>query len=266
MNNYSNSLTFKTDQIQFICELFSEISGNKFGLEKKHLIESRLRKRIIDLQIDIKSYLDLIQKNEEERTLFISALTTHKTDWFREYIHFEFLLSILNSNLSSVQNSYIWSAACSYGHEPYSLALFLLKNNFNKFKILSTDISHECLHFAMNGEYNTDEIPNDIYLQYFSKLNRDSNTILMNDDIKKHLKWRELNLIHFHTYPKIKFNIIFLRNVLIYFETEVAEKIVSNITNNLQSGGYLILGLSESIYNPEKFNLVRVENSIFQKK
>ncbi len=268
------------EEFQNFSELFRKISGINIKIDKKGLVDSRLRKKLIHLQLTPKEYFSLIQKNSEELSDFVSALTTHKTDWFRESIHFQILTDyVRNKKLNAPYKKNLsqpfscWSAACSTGEEVYSLAMTFnqMDDDLNNWKILGSDISTHCVEHAKQGIYEKDvierQIPIEKIKRYFLK-NIDpqyKDLYLFTPEFTSKINFIEYNLVKSKLPSELFFDVIFLRNVLIYFDKEVTSFIIKQLYNYLKPGGLLFLGLAESIPNSEKFKLKRLESSVYLK-
>lgn len=226
---------------------------------KKVLLEGRLQKRIkINSLKNFTEYIEfLFSDNGKTRELpfFIDAVSTNKTDFYREPHHFEFMREDFLPNF--VKNSThlkIWSAAASSGEEPYTIAIelreFMEKSVGFTYEMLGTDISTEILQKASKGIYDekrVEVIPLHIKKKYFLRSkNREKKTVKVAPILKNNLRYRTINL----TVPLIgipsDFDIIFCRNVLIYFNRDVQEKVINALCAKLKPGGYLLLGHSES--------------------
>ena len=256
-----------------IRDFFSKLTGNKLGSDKRQLVESRLRKKFLNSKIEVKQYIKMIQTDLKEQSDFISSLTTHKTDWFRESQHFEFLKKqILQAQKNSKHNEWkIWSAACSTGEEIYTLLMILNELGEKNIRLLGTDISESCIKSGSEGIYNLDvvnrQVPPNLIQKYFVRgVGEKSNEYYKFDPSFKNLiKWRQFNLINSELNAKVMFDYIFLRNVLIYFDAETGFQIAKRLLNYLKPGGHFIIGLSETVMNPEDLGLKRVENSVYRK-
>jgi chemotaxis protein methyltransferase CheR len=253
--------------------LFYEKAGIKLGEHKKYLIVNRLDKLIGEERnySNYEDYYDALTNDKSGELVkeFINRLTTNFSFFFREDVHFQFLEYFFQNKISGKKTIRIWSAACSTGEEPYSIALKAKTSIPNidelDFKILATDISTRVLDIAMNGEYEFEKINRnnvlDKYLYCFHKYG--NGIVMVKDDIKKLISFRYLNLLS--TYPfKKKFDIVFLRNVLIYFENKEKEVILDKIYQELNPDGYLIMGLSESLVGV-KNDFKAIKFSIYRK-
>lgn len=270
-DNLGRLLTDK--EFDEIREFFSKLTGNKLGTDKRQLVESRLRKKFMNNKIEVKQYIKMIQTDLKEQSDFVSSLTTHKTDWFRESQHFDFLKKqVIVAQKKSKHNDWkIWSAACSTGEEIYSLLMTMNELGEKNIRLLGTDISESCVQSGTKGIYSADVVAKQVPPQYISKyfvrgVGEKANDYYKFDPSFAHLlKWRQFNLINSELNAKVQFDFIFLRNVLIYFDAETGFQIAKRLLNYLKPGGYFIIGLSETIMNPHELGLKRAENSVYRK-
>lgn len=236
---------------------FFRRSGIKLAPEKKYLITNRLQ-RIIKTEKSINNFSDLSRivsegNNKRIITQFVDALTTNYSYFFRDPVHFRFLKYFFTNKVNDKSRIKIWSAACSSGEEPYSIALILheffpelLKKDIN---IFASDISQKMLNRAQNGFYKRENLLKNLSKstlhQYFQESD-DSQSYLVKPEIKNLITFQKINLLE--PYPfRDSFDIIFLRNVLIYFDHDKKEKILSNLAHYLSDDGYLIISMSESL-------------------
>lgn len=256
-----------------LSQLFVDWTGNKLGNDKRGLVESRIMKRLLETQLTPSDYVKEVKNNEKERECFVSSLTTHKTDWFREPIHFNFLLKKVIEENHCWNKSHpllIWSAVCSTGEEVYSLCLALLEEEFVNFRILGSDISDSCLETAKNGLYQQkqveEQVPENIKIKYFSRSieHKNKNLYCIDLNLKKYVKWKKFNLLESNLSSSIKFDFIFLRNVLIYFKSETITQVIKRLLPYLKEGGFLIAGLSENISNYQDLGLILIGSSIYK--
>lgn len=251
-------------------ELFQKIVYKEIGISlgnsKKFLVKNRLLKKL--LEFDLKSYSDyyrLIQINKNEKTQMLNLLTTNETYFFREKSHFDFLQEHINNNRNKFLR--IWSAASSVGAEAYSIAMLLDDANI-KYEIIGTDINTEVIKKANIGLYPLkwmDKIPQELKVKYCLKgKGSHEGWFLVDRKLVKNITFKNANLIEVQK-DIGKFDIIFLRNVLIYFNDETKETIIQNVIENLKPEGYLIISLTEYIHDQEKFGLKKIQTSVFQK-
>ena len=272
---------YKAELTQEQFKKLSDFIYNNYGLKmpitKKVLVESRLHKRLKVLGIDnFTDYLNFVfsTKNHEEIVNMIDVISTNKTDFFRENVHFEFMKThILPSfNVTTTPVINIWSAGCSSGEEPYTIAMtiaqYIETQRGLDFRIMATDISTIVLEVAKQGIYHESkvkEIPSGLVKKYFLK-SKDNNDQLVRvvPELRSKVTFQRLNFMD-ASYPvSTMFDIIFCRNVLIYFDKQTQEKVINNLCLKLKKNGYLFLGHSESIIGinvPVK----QIQPTIFQR-
>jgi chemotaxis protein methyltransferase CheR len=241
--------------IKFKEHIYSEM-GITFSPAKKYFLKSKIDKLMKRHEIEDYNeyYKKILNKEKNIYEEFVHEITTHKTDFFREDNHFKFLkeeiINILKINPRILKHHQIriWSAGCSTGEEPYTIAMVfkeILPENI-ELKILATDISVEVLKKAVSGSYSnqiTQLIPPLFLQKYFFK---SSFNYIAKEDLKKHITFRIFNLMELFPF-KHNFDIIFCRNVMIYFDNDSRNKLVNKFYNNLIKGGFIIVGHSESL-------------------
>lgn len=257
-----------------------EFIEKNFGLKipdyKKYLLESRLLTRMRALNIfSYKNYIDYVfnPANKQEIYNMIDVVTTHKTDFFREKDHFDFLQHRYLPKINENQHLKIWSAASSTGEEVYSIALTIMEynrlNNKNiDFTVYGSDVSKGSLEMAASGIYSMGKIegiPIDLRNKYFLK-HKDPkiNLTKLKPEITNKTLFFYLNLNEAIYSIGIEFDIIFCRNVLIYFNKPKQEEILQKVINYLKNNGLLFIGHSESLFSmnlPVKL----IQSSIYQK-
>ncbi|MEZ7891445.1 MAG: protein-glutamate O-methyltransferase CheR [Candidatus Wallbacteria bacterium] len=257
-----NSVALEDDEFRLISKLVYDKFGIKLSDQKKTLVIERLQKILrTGGFFSFKDYYEYILKEPTGTAIltFIDKISTHHTFFFRESEHFEFLKNIGFPELTNAIRAQgrkeikIWCAGCSSGEEPYSLAM--IANDYFKesapgfeVSILATDISVTSIEKAESGIYPAQsvmQIPTLLRQKYFHSLGDG------NFSIKKHLKdlilFRRLNLMR-DSYPfKGKFDIIFCRNVMIYFDAPTRQKLIERYSRYTENHGYLMIGHSESI-------------------
>ncbi|XOZ34304.1 CheR family methyltransferase [Halomonadaceae bacterium KBTZ08] len=241
-------------------EFLQDASGILLGDNKQYLVKSRLRKIIADKQFN--SLGELVQRlrqnpRSELRETVIDAMTTNETLWFRDTHPFRILEEQLLPEMAAENTSQplrIWSAACSTGQEPYSIAMVISeyrRRNPGRLRrpveLLATDVSKPVVDAAREGTYELLALGRglsaDRQKQYFTQLA--SGSWQVKKEIRDMVTFREHNLLERFNFGK--FDIIFCRNVLIYFSSELKQDILLRTHGALRSGGYLILGASESL-------------------
>ncbi|HNA25440.1 MAG TPA: protein-glutamate O-methyltransferase [Nitrospira sp.] len=238
--------------------LLYDESGISLGDSKQSLVVSRLTKRLRHLQLDgFASYYDYVTQDDsgEEFTRMLDLLSTNKTDFFREPKHFDFLRERILPSLEKDKQIRIWSSACSTGEEPYTIAMTLYESvrapeQWN-FQVLASDISTRVLAHAAKGLYAEErvrEVPPEIIKRHFLHGRGDSAGLVK---VKPHLSsiitFRRLNLMDDRFPIKAPLDLIFCRNVMIYFDRPTQERLVNKFYQHLKPGGYLFIGHSESL-------------------
>lgn len=234
-------------------------SGIHLSAHKKPMVSARLQKRLRHLKLNsFEQYLHLLgqQDQSEERQQALNSLTTNETYFFREEAHFEFLRQQLPA-LKRQSSLLIWSAAASTGEEAYSLAMLMaeelgLQRNW---RLIGTDINNQVLDHARQGVYDirqAERIASPLLQQYCLKgIGKDQGKFIVRPELRSKIDFRQANLMDLPIMPE-KFDLIFLRNVLIYFRLEDQKHIVNSVIRQLKPEGLLIVGHTESIngYNP----------------
>jgi chemotaxis protein methyltransferase CheR len=234
-------------------------AGISLGESKEALVSSRVAKRMRTLGIeqgDYKTYLKQIEDDRtgEELVHFLDAISTNVTSFFRENHHFGFMAEVLSKWLAKGQKSFrIWSAACSSGEEPYSAAITFLEvcGKSADLKILATDISTKVLDKALKGIYEDDKVktvPPVLRSRYFTKVNNGSSNLFeVVPALKQMVVFKRLNLSTPPFPMRGPLDIVFCRNVMIYFDNAVRTQLLSEIYRLLKPGGYLFVGHAESL-------------------
>ncbi len=251
-------------------------SGIRLTELKKALVQARLTKRIRQLKMgSFAEYSEFVRENyNDELVHLINCITTNKTDFFRENRHFEFMENtIFPEWMGKKKNSIrIWSAGCSTGEEPYTIAMVVLEHlpgaAAKDVKILATDIDTTVLEKGATGMYSADnvaDIDTPLLKKYFLRgRGPNEGNFMAKDPLKKMIRFRRLNLLD-ETYPmKGQFDLIFCRNVIIYFDRETQLRLFERFYNYLRDDGYLFVGHSETLTGlTSRFKLV--SNSIYRK-
>lgn len=250
--------------IKAVCTVVAGRTGVQFGQRQMNMVESRLKRRISELHLSgFAEYQQHLKANQaEENEALVSLLTTHHTYFFREFVQFEFLESSLPALVASAKargskTIEIWSAACSRGQEVYSLAMHLQQHlpqvapGFG-YKIYGSDVDKESVEIASNGVYKRQEIK-EVPLAYLGQ-NWASGTgeiaefVKAKKLIREHCSFGVQNLLALKGIEDKKFDVIFCRNVFIYFTAEQIKQITSSMLKHLQPGGIFLVGLSESLH------------------
>lgn len=224
---------------------------------KESMVYGRLARRLRRMGMsNFKEYFSLVDRETDERESFINALTTNKTQFFREKHHFDYLRNLLIPKWKEEEKSRIriWSAGCSTGEEAYSIASILatepLFSSVYDCKILATDLDTQVLDVAKQGIYSIDgshAIPEDFLRKGFIRGKGEKNAFLKVKPILQNaVSFKSLNLME--PWPhKCLFDAIFCRNVMIYFEREIQQKLIYRFWEKLAVGGVLFIGHSESM-------------------
>ena len=266
--------TITTEDYQSFRKLLEDACGIVLGDNKQYLVTSRLTKLISDNEID--SFSTLMKRMKVDgklRNCIMDAMTTNETSWFRDVYPFDILKEKLLPELIKTQprTIRIWSAACSTGQEPYSLSMMVQEYlqskpgslSTNAVQIIGTDISPSVLAVAKSGVYEGVAVSRGLPQERKARFFRETSVGWeVSADIKKRVSFRELNLMQNYTLLG-RFDIIYCRNVLIYFSTELKRDILARMAKCLNPGGFLVLGGSESITNySNEFDLIRWRNGV----
>jgi len=252
--------------------------GIKLPIEKKLMVQGRLQKRLSLLGLDnFENYIDEvfnIENDSIEILQMIDAISTNKTSFFRELKHFEFISNkIIPEYLQSKTDCIFraWSAACSSGEEAYSLAMILnesFKSPTQDYRIWGSDISLKMLRLAKDAIYTetlAEEIPLNFKKKYLLKSkDKSKNLIRITEELRQKTTFERLNLMNETYQTPYKFDLVMLRNVLIYFDRITQNEVIRKVVDTINPGGYLILGHSESILKNE-FPLEVIAPTIFKK-
>jgi chemotaxis protein methyltransferase CheR len=260
--NYSNHLVQggfvlgDKDYIKLRDVIFKN-AGIDLGDNKKELVHARLSKILRSRSINgFDDYMQLLRNDTsgDEMVALLDAISTNVTHFFREEKHFAFLTEVLEKNTAR-RSLKIWSAGCSTGEEPYTIAITLAENIMPRNPqltpyILATDLSTKVLKKAVAGVYqmkSVDKIEPSLLKKYFLKGTKNAEGMIkIKKDISSMVTFQRLNFIEEKSYPG-GFDFIFCRNVMIYFNNTTRTEIVSKFYNSLNEGGYLIIGHSESL-------------------
>jgi len=235
--------------------------GIKMPPEKKIMLQSRLQKRLRTLEMNsYGEYIDYVfgSSGNQEIIMMMDVVSTNKTDFFREPGHFAFLIDKVlpeyyKNNKSKVFK--VWSAGCSSGEEPYTLGMvlseFALSHPGFDYSILGTDLSTHVLQKAKAAIYEdkrVDVVPLDYKRKYLLKSkDQDKHLVRIVPELRRRLKLKRLNFMDNDYAVTETFDVIFCRNVLIYFDRQNQENVINKLCRNLHPDGFFFLGHSESI-------------------
>ena len=247
------------DTFRNIRDYIFDLCGIYISDNKKYLIENRLAKILTENKLNsFEEYLKFIKicKNGNNHSRLIDAITTNETYFFREPDQLNIFISEILPKISNQkpehQNIRIWSSACSSGEEPYTISMMLKEKllDLSKYEIYGSDISEGVLSSAAKGVYSSYSVRNvpEAYLKKYFTSNGDCS--ILDSSIKKSIIFKRINLIDSKNINLIRgVDVIFCRNMLIYFNIKSKQKVISHLYDCLNPGGYLFVGASESLHN-----------------
>ncbi len=268
-------------EFERLSDFIIEHCGIKMPPAKKIMLESRLQKRLRNLGLaSFKEYCEfLFDSPEGDRELvhMIDAVTTNKTDFFREPVHFQFLMEtalpefLAESRAGGKNKFVVWSAGCSSGEEPYTLAMvlseFASEHPEFHYSIMATDISTRVLEKARAGIYDqhlVEDIPLAYKQKYFLRSkDRAKRLVRIIPELRSRISFQRVNLMDEHLVVPEKVDAIFCRNVIIYFERETQYQLLIRLCRCLKRGGFLFLGHSETVHGFD-LPLVRIASTIYR--
>ena len=235
-------------------KLIYDIAGINLSAAKKPLVSGRLAKRLAHHGAgSYGDYFRILQKDagHGELQIAVDLLTTNETYFFRESKHFDFLRDKILPGHRAGRPFRVWSAACSSGQEPYTIAMVLADVLGEiPWEVMASDLSTRVLERARTGHYALEQakhVPKHYLGRYCMKgVGAQEGTFLVDRAIRSRIKFDQINLNR--SLPQVgEFDVIFLRNVMIYFDTETKQRVVQRLAGQLKSGGYLLIGHSESL-------------------
>ena len=251
------------EEFKKFSKLIHEESGIFLKDTKITLLSNRLRKRLLPLNLkEFSEYYDHLQKltgeaKKKEYEKLLDVVSTNETYFFRNERHFDALTNICIPELARIKKNKklrIWSAACSTGEEPYTIAICVLENmevlSGWGVEIISTDIAPSVLEFARIGEYSgrrIEKVPEKFLQKYFIPKKSQAGVYIVKDELKKMCQFYYLNFFK-DPFPK-DIDIIFCRNVMIYFDKEHQKKLVAQFYNSITDNGYFFIGHSETLHS-----------------
>ena len=243
------------DQISMIAELAKREAGLLFTPDKAYIIEGRIRPLLLARAMQVEDLISALRRGDEAlKSTMVDALTNNETSFFRDRTPFALLRDRVLPALAARPRDGVmrlWSAACSTGQEPYSMAMLIDGAAYARpnlaFDILATDVSETCLTAAREGRYSTFEVQRGVppgeRARYFEAEDKHWR---LRPDLRAQVRWRRFNLVK-DNYDLGRFDVVFCRNVLIYFEQEARRRVLEKIASSLAIDGYLFLGASESV-------------------
>lgn len=255
--------------MQLNFEFFNKWVKDKLGIQLDAYKEKQMQRRIANIMESrgvktLEAYAKLLERDPVAKQEFLEHITINVTEFYRNrdlFDTFEKNLIKLNQQFPRLK---IWSAACSIGAEPYTLAMILQKNKIQTAKIIATDIDRTILQKAKEATYKPSEfknIPNADRELYFNKLSADQ--YQLKDTIKRQVMFKKHDLLKDRYEDKC--HIIVCRNVTIYFKNEARDEVYRKFSEALVPGGILFTGATETINFSEKFGLKKIDSFIYQK-
>jgi chemotaxis protein methyltransferase CheR len=249
---------YTLSDFETVRKLIYEHAGISLNDTKYEMVYSRLVRRLRALGCNsFKSYLHILEDgNNPEWEFFINALTTNRTEFFREPHHFSILTDHIRNHCRHLPSINIWSAATSSGEEAYSIAIVmaeLFQSNSPPVKILATDLDTNVLEKARNAVYSLEQvqtIPSSQVKRYFLKgEGANEGFVKVKEEIRKLITFRRINLLENDWRLSEVFDIVFCRNVMIYFDKNTQYQVLKKITRVLKPEGLLFAGHSESFFH-----------------
>lgn len=254
-----------SDYLQFI-----EGIKRKTGIDLALYKEAQMKRRLTSLyeKRGFKSFVEFLHALERDKDLmneFLDRMTINVSEFYRNGKRWEVLQNkIFPLLLQENKRLKIWSAACSTGEEPYSLAMVLSHHlPLSQVQILATDIDENVIQkakLALYPERSIQEVPKDVLSKYFT---REGQYFLVKDEIKRTVTFKKHNLLN-DPYES-NFDLIVCRNVMIYFTEEAKDQIYKKFSNSLRPGGVLFVGSTEQIFNPARYNFEVVDTFFYRK-
>ena len=263
VNRELMSYNLSDKEYYHLTSIIYEEAGIFLGDNKMELVHARLSKLIRKRGIPgFKEYIEILKNDRsgDELVDLLDAISTNVTHFFREEAHFDFITEMITDR-TYTGGLRFWSAGCSSGEEPYTIAISVLETGVGKPFILATDLSTKVLDKAKKALYNinaVDKLDKMILRKYFLKgKNNNEGLVKVKKEITELVTFKRLNLTEPFSF-KPAFDFILCRNVMIYFDNTIREKIVSKYYDSLNPGGYLIIGHSESLNGiSHRFQYVR---------
>lgn len=270
MSNEVREFRFNQEDFNKVRSILYDLSGINLSDNKDSMVYSRLARRLRVLRLSsFSDYLDFLSKNSNEVEHFVNGLTTNLTSFFRENHHFEILYDYLKK---ASGHQKIWCAASSTGEEPYSIAMCAAEAYSSlspPVSILATDIDSNVLAIAKDGIYNSDKVrslsQNRLKQFFYNGKKSNEGKVKVVPEIQKLVKFSQLNLTD-HQWTSIKgpFDIVFCRNVMIYFDKPTQLKILKKLVDKMPDHGLYFAGHSESFLNASNV-VVSVGKTVYRK-
>ncbi|WP_312651555.1 protein-glutamate O-methyltransferase CheR [Proteiniclasticum sp.] len=250
-------------------DIFKAWVKDRLKMDLDSYKEKQLHRRITSVMTsagcsDLKEYAALIEKDSHVRRVFLDYITINVTEFYRNKEIFDEFEAAVNDVLVPRFNSLkIWSAACSIGAEPYSVAMIMEKHKIRNAKIIATDIDDTILVKAKEGKYKDSELKNVEAKELEQYFHRSGNDYLITDAIKSRVQFKKHDLL-LDRYEK-NFHAVICRNVTIYFKNEAKNEVYRKISESLEKGGIFFTGATEAIYNPASFGFRKLSTFLYEK-
>lgn len=255
-------VTLSDRAFERLVRLVNDSCGVSLSSLKKTMLETRLRRRLLATGLDsFEAYVELLSTDagrQRELQSFVDTVVTNETSFFREKAHFDYLTrDMLDGLVANTGTNHLrcWSAACSSGQEAYTLAMVVDDASDGgarwDWSILATDISVKVLMAAREAIYRAEDIASvpQRYRERYVLKSREvgSEAVRIAPELRRNMSFGQINLMHAEFKPKTKMDVVFLRNVLIYFEPSVQEAVVAKLCRHIRPGGLLFLGHSDTM-------------------
>ena len=264
MSSHSQDDGLTARDYKRLCVLVYDRAGISLGTQRRTMLEVRIKRRLKELELDsYGDYCDYLFGNRGQRdeiVHLIDVVTTNKTDFFREPRHFDFLVNSAMPELAPAPGSgrpfMVWSAGCSTGEEPYTLAMVMSEyaetHPSFRFRILATDISTTVLDRAASGVYSravVAPVPADMKRKHLMR-SRDpgSDRVRIVPELRQQIEFRRVNFIDEDLEVDETFDVILCRNVIIYFDRATQASVLQKLCDHLRPGGYLLVGHAEALH------------------
>lgn len=250
-------------------EFFKEWVKKKLKIDLHAYKEKQLHRRIATVMnsagvSDLRSYAALIEKDEQVKRVFLDYITINVTEFYRnKEIFDEFESAIRDILVPRFKNLKVWSAACSIGAEPYSVAMIMERNNIKNSSILATDIDDTILKKAREAKYREAELKNVEQKELKAYFTQSGSDFILSDEIKRRVQFKKHDLL-LDPYEK-NFHAVICRNVTIYFKNEAKNEVYKKINESLEKGGIFFTGATEAIYNPASFGFRKLSTFLYEK-
>lgn len=253
------------DYQQFIEKIY-----RAYGIDLSLYKEAQMKRRLTSLREkrgfhNFQTYFDQLEKDKDLKNEFFDRITINVSEFFRNPNRWQYLdETLIPMILSENRRPRFWSAACSTGEEPYTLAMLLSKHmRLEQVDILATDIDDNAMDQAKTGVYSDrviKEVPANLLTKYFTKVN---NSYVIDAEIKRCVTFKKHNLLA-DVFPS-QMDLIICRNVMIYFTDEAKDKLYYKFSNALRPGGYFFVGSTEQIFQPNKYHFESVAPFFYKK-